>query len=390
MRGAIFFGILIFVTACTAPVKETAEHYIAAIEKDRFHGWPANNGVWIWGNEILVGFTQGDYDDREGHNITGIEESKFSRSLDGGQTWQMFDPENFLDDENVKWLPAGKKDLEGSINFMHPGFAIRFFATGYHGNDDPEGGFYYSYDRGATWQGPYHLGGLKDDPQIEGMSISARTDYIVMGENELIFFSSIHDGTTNRLAAIQTLDGGMHFELLAWITPEDDEANDIMCSTVRLSDNTFVLAYRKIFPALKNAKGNKIETYVSHDRCKTWTYQSEVKLFESSSNPPALLALHDGSLICIYGDRHHSRMAGKYSKDQGKTWGDEFIFRADFKDTNSYWDFGYPVLVQRPDAKLVCMYYWASNDNPQQFIAATIWTPQMEDELFARENMVQE
>lgn len=388
MRFSIILLLLIGITACVAPQKEKVEHLVAAIEKDRFHGWPANNGVWIWGNEILVGYTQGDYDSREGHNITGIEESKFSRSLDGGQTWQMVDPENFLDDDNVKWLPTGKEDLEEPMNFEDPGFAIRFFGTGYHGNDDPEGGFYYSYDRGANWQGPYHLGGLNADPQIEGMSVSARTDYIVLGESELIFFSSLHDGNTNRLAAIQTKDGGMSFELLSWITPQDDDANDIMSSTVRLSDNKFVLAYRKIYPALKNAEGNKIETYVSNDRCKTWHYQSEVKLFESSSNPPALLALQDGSLICVYGDRHHSRMAGKYSMDQGQNWGEEFIFRADFKDTNSNWDFGYPVLVQRTDKKLLCLYYWATNENPQQFIAATLWPPHQEEVLFAKESPV--
>jgi len=25
----------------------------------RFAGWPANNGIWQWGNEILVGFSLG-------------------------------------------------------------------------------------------------------------------------------------------------------------------------------------------------------------------------------------------------------------------------------------------------------------------------------------------
>jgi hypothetical protein len=80
-------------------------HVIAAIEEGKFHGWPANNGAWRWGNEILVGFTQGDLEVRDGHNITGIQESKFARSVDGGETWTTFDPYNYLDDENIQWLP---------------------------------------------------------------------------------------------------------------------------------------------------------------------------------------------------------------------------------------------------------------------------------------------
>jgi len=39
------------------------------------------------------------------------------------------------------------------------------------------------------------------------------------------------------------------------------------------------------------------------------------------------------------------------------------------------WDLGYPRTVQRPDGKLVTMYYF--NDDPQRerYIAATIWDP---------------
>ncbi len=33
-------------------------------EAGRFGGWPANHGMWSWGNEILVGFSRGFYKDR--------------------------------------------------------------------------------------------------------------------------------------------------------------------------------------------------------------------------------------------------------------------------------------------------------------------------------------
>ena len=52
------------------------QHVVAAIEEGRFHGWPANNGAWQWGDEFLVGFTQGDFDVTDGHNIKGKELAK--------------------------------------------------------------------------------------------------------------------------------------------------------------------------------------------------------------------------------------------------------------------------------------------------------------------------
>jgi hypothetical protein len=135
---------MLLAVAAGAGVPADLTHHIAAIEQDKFHGWPANNGAWQWGDEILVGFTQGDYVTGESHNITGIQRSKFARSLDGGETWTMFDPENFLDSDHIDWHPTGKKRLETPLDFTHHGFAMRVFATGYHGNDDPKGGFYYT------------------------------------------------------------------------------------------------------------------------------------------------------------------------------------------------------------------------------------------------------
>ena len=40
-------------TACTA------QHVMVYHQPGRFGGWPANHGIWSWGNEILVGFSAG-------------------------------------------------------------------------------------------------------------------------------------------------------------------------------------------------------------------------------------------------------------------------------------------------------------------------------------------
>ena len=61
----------------------------------RFAGWPANHGIWAWGDEILVGFSRGTYKDLGPyHHIDREqpEEHLLARSLDGGLTWTVEEP----------------------------------------------------------------------------------------------------------------------------------------------------------------------------------------------------------------------------------------------------------------------------------------------------------
>ncbi len=368
-------ALLVCVSSMFAEQPADIDHNIVALEKDRFHGWPANNGVWHWGDEILVGYTQGDISVEEGHNIAGRQDSRFSRSTDGGETWTMFDPESFLDDENTQFKGGGKRQLDRAMDFTHEGFALRVFATGYHGNDDPEGGFYYSYDRGATWSGPYRLGDLNDREPLRGMILSPRTDYIVQGERACFIFISAkasQDGN-ERIGVIRTEDGGRSFEFVAWVTPESDDARAIMSQTVQLTNGRLVLTHRNIFR--DRDREATIEAYVSEDRGVTWRHLSTIKTMKTSSNPPATVQLKDGRLVCIYGDRNVKEIRGRYSTDDGETWGEEFVIRDDFAALDDDPDLGYTRLVQRADGKLVAMYYWATVDHPQQHIAASIWTP---------------
>ena len=63
-------------------------HVVVYLEAGRFAGWPANHGIWSWGDEILVGFSRGTYKDRGPyHHIDhdAPEEYLLARSLDGGQ-----------------------------------------------------------------------------------------------------------------------------------------------------------------------------------------------------------------------------------------------------------------------------------------------------------------
>jgi len=70
-----------------------ARHVKVYYEKGRFGGWPANHGMWNWGNEILVGFSRGYYKDlgptRHHIDREKPEEHWLARSLDGGETWSL-------------------------------------------------------------------------------------------------------------------------------------------------------------------------------------------------------------------------------------------------------------------------------------------------------------
>ena len=44
-------------------VADDAKHVKVYYEEGRFGGWPANFGIWSWGNEILTGYSRGYHKD---------------------------------------------------------------------------------------------------------------------------------------------------------------------------------------------------------------------------------------------------------------------------------------------------------------------------------------
>ena len=77
-------------------VVENVENVDVYKEPGRFGGWPANHGIWSWGEEILVGFGRGYFKDlglrRHAIDRERPEEHLLARSLDGGHTWTIEDP----------------------------------------------------------------------------------------------------------------------------------------------------------------------------------------------------------------------------------------------------------------------------------------------------------
>jgi hypothetical protein len=87
-----------------------------------------------------------------------------------------------------------------------------------------------------------------------------------------------------------------------------------------------------------------------------------------------LIQLSDGRLCLTYGYRAAPfSIRAWISRDGGRTWNSEIIIR----DHGGGRDLGYPRSVQRPDGKIVTVYYfWDRETGPERYIAATIWQPE--------------
>lgn len=337
-----------------------AKNVVVYKESGRFGGWPANNGIWSWGNEILVGFSQAYFKNVErGHAIDPARPSilRFARSLDGGETWKIETP-HFLDANGKEPEPT---DSPGGFDFTHPDSAVTLrmvsSKTGYSR-------FYYSSNRGKNWQGPFKL------PTYDRTGIAARTDYIVNGKHDLTAFITAHkvNGREGRVFAVRTKDGGKTWNFVSWIGPEP-EGFSIMPSSVRLSPT-------RILTTLRRKEGDRhwIDAWVSDDDGATWKFLNRPGESTGGSvgNPPTLIKLKDGRLSLIYGYRAAPYgIRARLSSDQGLNWGEEIVLRNDA----GTWDLGYPRSVQRSDGKIVAVYYFNDAPDKERYIAATIWDP---------------
>ncbi len=344
-------------------LKTPAEHIIVHYEPGQFFGWPANNGIWKWDNdEILVGFTRGYYKASDSHH--SVDESKPSRSvlgrsLDGGYTWSLEDPENYVGDGTPIMV------LHEPINYGHPDFVLR--------NSGCD--FFFSYDRGKTWNGVYRYPdfGLKD--------LTSRTDYIINEPTDcLVFMSAEEDRVEARMQdrafCARTMDGGLTFNFLSWIG-DPISVRSVMPSSTRLSEKHLITALRRRYdekfankPKLQH---NWIDVYESLDNGKSWQFLSKVAdtdMHKRNGNPPSLVRLSDGRICVTYGYRAVPYgIRARISSDNGRTWSAEIHLR----DDGRTWDIGYTRSVQRSDGKIVTIYYYTTKSHIEQHIAATIW-----------------
>jgi BNR repeat-like domain len=346
-------------------------------QSGRFGGWPANHGIWAWGNEIVVGFSVGYYQDR-GVGFHAIDHNKperhvLARSLDGGHTWSLEDPERqgvligtkgmrhgTLPDDVHEREPI---DCPGGVDFTNPNFALTARMANIDGGQSR---FYYSVDRAHTWQGPFRL------PLCGQTGIAARTDYIVNGPHDCLMLvtASKQNGKEGRPICIRTTDGARTWHFVSNIGPEPT-GYAIMPSTVRLSATELLTTVRRREEGPQEHDA-WIDAWHSPDDGMHWQFLNRAAPDLGEGNPPALIRLRDGRVCLAYGVRKPPfRMEARFSSDGGHSWSRPFVLRGDGASR----DLGYPRSVQRRDGKVVTVYYFHDPAHVERTIDATIWDP---------------
>ena len=332
------------------------QHVVVFSEDGKYGGWPANHAIWSWENEILIGFVEADYKETTPGLHTYDRSSsgnRYARSMDGGLTWEIISAfeigqkawgydNNIAPEKAIKPVPMTTPIKD----FSDPRFLLTFLR---HNNNDGPSHFYFSDDKGKSWKGAFTF------PDLGTPGIANRTDYIVDGKQSLSVFVTAAKANKKegRVALARTVDGGLTWNLVSWITPEHN-GFDIMPSSIRLSESELLTTIR----TRMNDDSNLITSYRSTDNGKTWKrLKDPAPDTGRGGSPPALTKLKDGRLALgyIHRSEYGSRVHVRFSDDRGETWGDEITLRS---GDGANRDAGYPRIAQRTDGKLVLVYYW--------------------------------
>jgi hypothetical protein len=337
----------------------SAENLIVYKETGRYGGWPANQGLWQWGDELVVGFTSTWY--KETTTDHRIDRTKPSyeiqaRSVDGGKTWKTEDGVPFADPKQE----AKPAPLMQPLDFTAPDFALMFRFGGLHQGPS---WFYTTTDRCKTWQGPFKF-------DVEGVDgISTRTDLITLGQRECLMFGSCgkkNDGKEGRVFCALTTDGGLTWKLQGYIGNEPPKGGfAIMPSSVRTKGGALLTTLRRGKPEYN------IELWRSDDLGTSWSKVSDVT-GNIGGNPPATVLLPDGRLCVTYGHRRKPfGIRARISSDEGLTWSPEIVLRDDGFDG----DLGYPRTLVRPEGRVLTVYYFNGPKGSDRCIEGTLWAP---------------
>jgi hypothetical protein len=333
-------------------VIENARHVKAFYEEGRFAGWPANNGIWQWGDEILVGFSLGYLAPPEQRGLHQIDPARpraimLARSRDGGETWSV--SEAGYPDGQLQQFPM-------DIAFDAPGFALN--ARGDRA--------FISLDKGRTWNGPFRL-------PFADLHLRARTDYQVLGPTDLVLFLTAQKANNRegRPFCARTRTAGRYWNQFAWIGPEPPSGYSIMPSSALMPNGDLLVALRR--RDNDPVQHNFIELFRSRDGGLNWQRMADPVRENGlhSGNPPSMVRLADGRLCITYANRNKPHTArAVFSSDDGATWGRQYVLRSGAGEP----DIGYTRTVQRADDKLVTVYYWLDRPRTERYIAATIWS----------------
>jgi hypothetical protein len=290
------------------------------------------------------------------HKIKEPFERMLFRSYDGGQTWQQSNPTT-RSGTRVTFDGEFSGVAPPKFNLDKPDTIIRACGVYDTGGDytNERGCFYLSEDRGKHWDdNPYDFVGidLPDDQQL-----TARTCTV----GNLVFLSAGSKEIWGTDYTFVARHDGKKFTKIGTVC--EDSARAVMPAAVRMGEGLFCV--------LRRWQGGKragwIDSFMSYNEGQTWIYLGYVDDTGShNGNPPALIVQGD-TLLCVYGNRDNGEMRG--ARWSGKRW-ETFLLRASESDNSV--DVGYPRLFLRGNGRAVCVYYWTSDQRPQQHIAWSV------------------
>ncbi|MEX0746029.1 MAG: sialidase family protein [Dehalococcoidia bacterium] len=378
MKPARHFFSALLLSVCAGSVALSYEFEPTEVEHgivvaDTTGEWsymfPANNGMWSWGAEVVVHFQKHTW---PGEDIGGIAHERVegasqgivqARSKDNGETWTM---EGAYKDRVTE--PATYP-----IDFSHDDFAMKAVGSS----------FYVSYDRAQTWQGPY-------EDFAEGQNRPDRVFH--NGPDTAVTNVTRREGRKTPVT-MRATDGGR-----TWTPgepwpeyPGDDGGGGIAIQT-----NTVRLGEAELLAVGRSGGGGAL--YRSTDFGQTWTFERHVHPEGYSKRwvPSRLVVLggmypqntDTNHVIAAWGAR--SDMEGpdgeeiepgprvRYSRDGGRTWSDNVVqLRNDVQD-GVYRDIGYMQACLRTDGKVLLVYYFQTNEHNQPHIAWTAFDPNIE------------
>ena len=314
------------------------------------------------------------------HNIPDTYDASYaspswSRSLDGGKTWTHFNG------------PTHSGGPSLPIDFTHPGFGIKVPNLG---TSDKDWYFHVTYDRWKTYSGPYKgLNSLKS--KLSKKELTSRTDYIVNSKHDIFLFMSARDPgqwLDDYAFVARSTDGGKSFSYVSRINPWGDSARGVMPSAARLSKDTLVACLRRRAKSAAGTDGGYdtawIDCFRSDNNGTSWSFAGKLDdTGHNNGNPPAMRALPNGLLACVYGVRawlpDSARISLKVSADGGKSWnlvGEKRLrdkYHVDVCGGQSdASDLGYPRLFVLPGGQLRAVYAWSDGAN-ENHISSTLF-----------------
>lgn len=302
------------------------------------------------------------------------------RSSDNGETWSY--PQVIND------TPMDDRDA-GIVSLGGQRVAVTWFTsntTVYHKPDPVTGWPEASKEEGAildAWDLPMctrNIGSwLRISPdgyywsEPSLVPVNTPHGFIVLQDGSWLYFGKSWeiDRTTAMhihnapIIAARSTDEGKTWERLGSVPLAEDCNNDWVHEphVLELADGGLLGAIRTHKPH----SPFRITLTRSWDGGRSWTTAEECGVIGS---PPHLLRHSSGAIVMVYGYRLEPfGQRARVSYDEGNSWGDEIILRADGPRS----DLGYPASVELPDGEIMTIYYQALHLDDRPGVLYTKW-----------------